>query len=70
MVKMLEVYVYIEGDRPIMHRPILRGVNAPKGWFMKIIKSNNKILVTKDVKKLIVSIYLWFSDAQGETTCT
>ncbi|CAA6671624.1 unnamed protein product [Spirodela intermedia] len=35
MEKMLKVYVYNEGKRPIFHEPILSGIYAAEGWFMK-----------------------------------
>ncbi|XP_010421440.1 PREDICTED: probable glycosyltransferase At3g07620 [Camelina sativa] len=67
MEKMLKVYVYKEGDKPIMHSPILRGIYASEGWFMKIIESNNNKFVTKDPAKAHL-FYLPFSSRMLEVT--
>ncbi|EOA20135.1 hypothetical protein CARUB_v10000423mg [Capsella rubella] len=66
MEKLLKVYAYKEGDKPIMHSPILRGIYASEGWFMKIIESNNKF-VTKDPAKAHL-FYLPFSSRMLEVT--
>ncbi|CAH8363170.1 unnamed protein product [Eruca vesicaria subsp. sativa] len=66
MEKMLRVYVYKEGDKPIMHTPILRGIYASEGWFMKLIESDNKF-VTKDATKAHL-FYLPFSSTKLEET--
>ncbi|VVB17164.1 unnamed protein product [Arabis nemorensis] len=65
MEKMLKVYVYKEGDRPIMHSPILRGIYASEGWFMKIMESNDNKFVTKDAAKAHL-FYLPFSSRMLE----
>ncbi|XP_024006993.1 probable glycosyltransferase At5g03795 isoform X2 [Eutrema salsugineum] len=67
MEKMLKVYVYKEGDRPIMHSPMLRGIYASEGWFMKLIESNNNKFVTKDPSKAHL-FYLPFSSRMLEVT--
>ncbi|KAL0738629.1 hypothetical protein Bca4012_014839 [Brassica carinata] len=67
MEKMLKVYVYKEGDRPIMHSPILKGIYASEGWFMKLIESNNNKFVTKDASKAHL-FYLPFSSRMLEVT--
>ncbi|CAH2044442.1 unnamed protein product [Thlaspi arvense] len=67
MEKMLKVYVYKEGERPIMHNPILRGIYASEGWFMKLIESNNNRFVTKDASKSHL-FYLPFSSRMLEVT--
>ena len=67
MEKMLKVYVYKEGDKPIMHSPILRGIYASEGWFMKLIESNNNKFVTKDASKAHL-FYLPFSSRMLEVT--
>ncbi|KAF8099343.1 hypothetical protein N665_0245s0021 [Sinapis alba] len=66
MEKMLKVYVYKEGDKPIMHTPILGGIYSSEGWFMKLIESNNKF-VTKDAAKAHL-FYLPFSSRMLEET--
>ncbi|OAY80578.1 putative glycosyltransferase [Ananas comosus] len=45
MEKMLKVYVYKEGDKPILHQPLLKGIYASEGWFMKLMESNNHFIV-------------------------
>ncbi|KAJ0248539.1 Exostosin family protein [Hirschfeldia incana] len=67
MEKMLKVYVYKEGDKPIMHSPILRGIYASEGWFMKLIESNDNKFVTKDASKAHL-FYLPFSSRMLEVT--
>ncbi|KAI3849535.1 hypothetical protein MKW92_039354 [Papaver armeniacum] len=42
MEKMLKVYVYKEGKKPIFHDPILEGIYASEGWFMKQIEGNEQ----------------------------
>uniref|UniRef100_M4F645 Exostosin GT47 domain-containing protein n=1 Tax=Brassica campestris TaxID=3711 RepID=M4F645_BRACM len=66
MEKMLKVYVYKEGDKPIMHTPRLGGIYSSEGWFMKLIESNNKY-VTKDATKAHL-FYLPFSSQMLEET--
>uniref|UniRef100_A0A1J3IIW9 Putative glycosyltransferase n=1 Tax=Noccaea caerulescens TaxID=107243 RepID=A0A1J3IIW9_NOCCA len=67
MEKMLKVYVYKEGDKRIMHNPILRGIYASEGWFMKVMDSNNNRFVTKDPSKAHL-FYLPFSSRMLEVT--
>ncbi|CAA6671623.1 unnamed protein product [Spirodela intermedia] len=50
MEKMLKVYVYKEGDRPIFHEPLLSGIYAAEGWFMKHMEENNRFLVDDPAK--------------------
>ncbi|RZC90500.1 hypothetical protein C5167_029635 [Papaver somniferum] len=45
MEKMLKVYVYKEGKKPIFHDPILEGIYASEGWFMKQIEGNEQFTV-------------------------
>ncbi|KAL0718172.1 hypothetical protein Bca4012_067494 [Brassica carinata] len=66
MEKMLKVYVYKEGDKPIMHTPPLGGIYASEGWFMKLIESNNKF-VTEDATKAHL-FYVPFSSRMLEET--
>ncbi|PIA42816.1 hypothetical protein AQUCO_02000333v1 [Aquilegia coerulea] len=50
MERMLKVYVYREGEKPIFHQPILKGLYASEGWFMKLMEGNKKFIV-KDPRK-------------------
>lgn len=50
MEKMLKVYIYQDGDRPIFHEPLLDGIYASEGWFMKLMEAN-KQFVTGDPGK-------------------
>ncbi|KAJ6924566.1 glycosyltransferase [Populus alba x Populus x berolinensis] len=59
MEDILKVYIYKEGERPIFHQPLLNGIYASEGWFMKLLEGNKKI-VTKDSKKAHL-FYLPFS---------
>ncbi|XP_059299480.1 probable glycosyltransferase At3g07620 [Lycium ferocissimum] len=59
MERVLKVYVYREGEKPIFHQPYLRGIYASEGWFMKLMEKNKQFLV-KDRKKAHL-FYLPFS---------
>ncbi|KAL0890692.1 hypothetical protein Bca101_014675 [Brassica carinata] len=48
-----------------MHSPILKGIYASEGWFMKLIESNNNKFVTKDASKAHL-FYLPFSSRMLE----
>ncbi|XP_010493042.1 PREDICTED: probable glycosyltransferase At3g07620 [Camelina sativa] len=50
MERMLKVYVYKEGSRPIFHTPILKGLYASEGWFMKLMEENKQYTV-KDPRR-------------------
>uniref|UniRef100_A0A6P3ZUR8 probable glycosyltransferase At3g07620 n=1 Tax=Ziziphus jujuba TaxID=326968 RepID=A0A6P3ZUR8_ZIZJJ len=50
MENMLKVYIYQEGEKPIFHEPILEGIYASEGWFMKLLEAN-KNFITKDPAK-------------------
>ncbi|KAI3983676.1 hypothetical protein MKX01_001080 [Papaver californicum] len=45
MEEILKVYVYKEGKKPIFHDPILEGIYASEGWFMKQIEGNEQFAV-------------------------
>ncbi|KAG5562547.1 hypothetical protein RHGRI_005321 [Rhododendron griersonianum] len=66
MEKMLKVYIYKEGGRPIFHQPVLKGIYSSEGWFMKLLESN-KNFVTKDPRKAHL-FYLPFSSRMLEET--
>ncbi|OIW09406.1 hypothetical protein TanjilG_21003 [Lupinus angustifolius] len=59
MEETLKVYVYREGDKPILHSPYLVGVYASEGWFMKLIEADKRF-VTED-PKMAHLFYLPFS---------
>ncbi|XP_068636673.1 probable glycosyltransferase At5g03795 isoform X2 [Aristolochia californica] len=59
MERILKVYVYKEGERPIFHTPILKGIYASEGWFMKLMERNENFTV-KDPRKAHL-FYLPFS---------
>ncbi|KAJ0243883.1 Exostosin family protein [Hirschfeldia incana] len=50
MERILKVYVYKEGSRPIFHTPILKGLYASEGWFMKLMEGNKRYTV-KDPRR-------------------
>ncbi|CAL9227759.1 unnamed protein product [Arabidopsis halleri] len=66
MERKLKVYVYREGKRPVLHKPVLKGIYASEGWFMKQLKSS-RTFVTKDPRKAHL-FYLPFSSKMLEET--
>ncbi|KAF8400866.1 hypothetical protein HHK36_014169 [Tetracentron sinense] len=66
MERMLKVYVYKEGKRPIFHQPVLKGIYASEGWFMKLMEGNKRFVV-KDPKKAHL-FYMPFSSRMLEYT--
>lgn len=50
MERTLKVYVYKDGEKPIFHQPILKGLYASEGWFMKLMEGNKQFVV-KDPRK-------------------
>lgn len=50
MEHILKVYIYKEGEKPIFHQPILKGLYASEGWFMKLMEGNKNFIV-KDPRK-------------------
>nr|XP_016510889.1 PREDICTED: probable glycosyltransferase At3g07620 [Nicotiana tabacum]XP_016510890.1 PREDICTED: probable glycosyltransferase At3g07620 [Nicotiana tabacum]XP_016510891.1 PREDICTED: probable glycosyltransferase At3g07620 [Nicotiana tabacum]XP_016510892.1 PREDICTED: probable glycosyltransferase At3g07620 [Nicotiana tabacum] len=64
MEQILKVYIYSEGERPVFHTPVLKGIYASEGWFMKLLK-RNKNVVTKNPKKAHL-FYLPFSSRMLE----
>lgn len=59
MERMLRVYVYKEGEKPIFHQPLLKGLYASEGWFMKLMERNKRFVI-KDPRKAHL-FYLPFS---------
>lgn len=45
MEEILKVYVYEEGDKPVFHRPTLRGLYASEGWFMDQMEKSTNFLI-------------------------
>ncbi|KAK1261349.1 putative glycosyltransferase [Acorus gramineus] len=64
MEKLLKVYIYRDGSRPIFHQPFLKGIYASEGWFLKLLVEN-KQFVTKDESKAHL-FYLPYSARQLE----
>ncbi|KAL2545290.1 Exostosin family protein [Forsythia ovata] len=62
MERILKVYIYQEGKRPIFHHPYLRGIYSSEGWFMKLMEENGQF-VTKDPEKAHL-FYLPYSARQ------
>ncbi|KAE9587050.1 putative xylogalacturonan beta-1,3-xylosyltransferase [Lupinus albus] len=44
MEKMLKVYVYQDGNKPIFHEPLLDGIYASEGWFLKLMEANKQFV--------------------------
>ncbi|XAR67039.1 Xylogalacturonan beta-1,3-xylosyltransferase [Bertholletia excelsa] len=66
MERTLKVYVYKDGGKPIFHQPILKGLYASEGWFMKLMEGN-KHFVVKDSRKAHL-FYMPFSSRMLEYT--
>ncbi|KAL7137628.1 hypothetical protein ABFS83_10G106300 [Erythranthe nasuta] len=67
MERVLKVYVYKEGEKPIFHQPILKGLYASEGWFMKLMEGGNKRFLVKDPRKAHL-FYMPFSSRMLEYT--
>lgn len=50
MESRLKVYTYKEGEKPVFHQPVLKGIYASEGWFMKLMERNKHFRV-KDPRK-------------------
>ncbi|KAK3210652.1 hypothetical protein Dsin_015358 [Dipteronia sinensis] len=66
MDRILRVYVYKDGSKPIFHQPILKGLYASEGWFMKLMEGNKRFVV-KDPRKAHL-FYMPFSSRMLEYT--
>ncbi|KAK7398979.1 hypothetical protein VNO78_10153 [Psophocarpus tetragonolobus] len=60
----LKVYIYKDGNKPIFHQPIMKGLYASEGWFMKLMEEN-KHFVVKDPAKAHL-FYMPFSSRMLE----
>ncbi|CAN0901498.1 Probable glycosyltransferase At5g03795 [Linum grandiflorum] len=64
MERTLKVYIYKEGKKPIFHVPILKGLYASEGWFMKLMQGSKQFVV-KDPQKAHL-FYMPFSSRMLE----
>ncbi|ERN00145.1 probable glycosyltransferase At5g03795 [Amborella trichopoda] len=62
MERILKVYIYPDGPRPIFHRPPLKGIYASEGWFMKLMEESKQFVV-RDPNKAHL-FYLPYSSRQ------
>ncbi|KAJ8497743.1 hypothetical protein OPV22_008295 [Ensete ventricosum] len=65
MEKILKVFIYEDGNRPLCHTPVLGGIYASEGWFMKLMQENQQFVV-KDPEKAHL-FYLPYSSFQLRT---
>ncbi|KAL2926405.1 hypothetical protein RDABS01_023622 [Bienertia sinuspersici] len=65
MERLLKIYVYKEGEKPIFHHPKLRGLYAAEGWFMKLIERSKHFIVRNARKAHLY--YLPFSSGTLRT---
>ncbi|XP_025012262.1 probable glycosyltransferase At5g03795 [Ricinus communis] len=66
MERTLKVYIYKDGKKPIFHLPIMKGLYASEGWFMKLMQGNKHFLV-KDPRRAHL-FYMPFSSRMLEYT--
>eukprot|EP00262_Sarcandra_glabra_P014371 TRINITY_DN4200_c1_g1_i1.p1 TRINITY_DN4200_c1_g1~~TRINITY_DN4200_c1_g1_i1.p1 ORF type:complete len:602 (-),score=89.69 TRINITY_DN4200_c1_g1_i1:402-2207(-) len=64
MERILKVYIYKDGAKPIFHLPQLRGIYASEGWFMKLMEESKQFVV-RDPEKAHL-FYLPYSARQLE----
>lgn len=64
MEQTLKVYIYEEGKKPVFHQPVLTGIYASEGWFMKLLEADKRF-VTRDSRKAHL-FYLPFSSRMLE----
>ncbi|OWM84524.1 probable glycosyltransferase At3g07620 [Punica granatum] len=64
MERILRVYVYKEGQKPVFHQAILKGLYASEGWFMKLMEGNKQFVV-KDPRRAHL-FYMPFSSRMLE----
>ncbi|XP_078429365.1 putative glycosyltransferase At3g07620 [Wolffia australiana] len=50
MEKILKVYVYKEGEKPIFHSPHLTGIYSTEGWFMKNMGESRRFRTENPLK--------------------
>ncbi|KAK8453225.1 hypothetical protein SEVIR_5G248100v4 [Setaria viridis] len=66
MERILKVYIYQDGRRPIFHTPPLSGIYASEGWFMKLLKESRRHVVADPSKAHL--FYLPYSSQQLRLT--
>jgi len=66
MERILKVYIYQDGRRPIFHTPPLSGIYASEGWFMKLLKESRRHVVADATKAHL--FYLPYSSQQLRLT--
>ncbi|KAL5228451.1 hypothetical protein ABZP36_016716 [Zizania latifolia] len=64
MEKLLKVFIYHDGSKPIFHSPELKGIYASEGWFMKLMEGNQNFVV-RDPNRAHL-FYLPYSSRQLE----
>ncbi|KAL6002522.1 hypothetical protein ACLOJK_034455 [Asimina triloba] len=64
MERILKVYSYQDGKRPIFHEPQLQGIYASEGWFMKLLEESKQFVVGDPNKAHL--FYLPYSARQLE----
>ncbi|KAF9612782.1 hypothetical protein IFM89_003792 [Coptis chinensis] len=64
MEQTLKVYTYREGERPVFHQPLTKGIYASEGWFMKQMEGNTQFSVTDPRKANL--FYMPFSTRRLE----
>uniref|UniRef100_A0ACD5VZN9 Uncharacterized protein n=1 Tax=Avena sativa TaxID=4498 RepID=A0ACD5VZN9_AVESA len=62
MERILKVYIYQDGRRPIFHTPPLSGIYASEGWFMKLLKESQRFVVADAARAHL--FYLPYSSQQ------
>ncbi|WOL03850.1 putative glycosyltransferase isoform X1 [Canna indica] len=62
MERILKVYIYKEGEKPLFHTPVLSGIYASEGWFMKLMEENEQFVVQDPDKAHL--FYLPYSSYQ------
>ncbi|CAA6666021.1 unnamed protein product [Spirodela intermedia] len=45
MERTLKVFVYRDGNKPVFHQPILKGIYSSEGWFMKLMEGSKRFVV-------------------------
>lgn len=64
MERTLKIYIYKDGSKPIFHQPILKGLYASEGWFMKLMEQNRLFVVMDPAKAHL--FYMPFSSRMLE----
>ncbi|WVZ71917.1 hypothetical protein U9M48_020446 [Paspalum notatum var. saurae] len=64
MERLLKVFIYHDGAKPIFHSPELKGIYASEGWFMKLMEVNQNFVV-RDPNRAHL-FYLPYSSRQLE----